>query len=118
MRYVWPQNLHVILIDLIDVLPSLILELIPGAMKLLHFLQKSILRTYGILTLCRILNFRASEACLCANFGFIFALEIALSIKISILSNTIFLTMGFMQDYNKTPKNFDRLINLDAVTGI
>jgi len=40
---VCPHRLHEILMDLTDVLPSRILEFIPGAMNDLHFLQKTIL---------------------------------------------------------------------------
>jgi hypothetical protein len=60
---VCPQKLQVILIDLTCDLPTLILELIPGAMKDLHFLQKTILKSYGILILCLELMRLASWAC-------------------------------------------------------
>jgi len=42
LRYVCPQKLQEILIDLIGVRPNLIREFIPGAIKDLHFLQNTI----------------------------------------------------------------------------
>jgi len=100
--------LQVIRIDLIGVLPTLIFEFIPGAMKLLHFLQKTILRAYGIFTLSRMLIFLASKACRCANFGFVFALDIALSIRICIRSSAICFTTGFIHEHNFGPTNLVR----------
>jgi hypothetical protein len=58
------QKPQVIRIDLTGDLPSRILEFTPGAMKLLHFLQKFILISYGIRILCFVLIFLASKACL------------------------------------------------------
>jgi hypothetical protein len=89
------QKPQVIRIDLIDDLPNRILEFIPGAMKLLHFLQKFILISYGICILCFVLIFLASEACLRASVGFFLAFEIASLIKICILSLAISLRSSF-----------------------
>ena len=100
-----PQKLQVILIDLTCDLPTLILELIPGAMKDLHFLQKTILKSYGILILCLELMRLARWACCWESLGFFWAFEIALSIKICILSNAIFLIAGFTSFLFVSPKN-------------
>jgi len=74
---------------LTDVLPKRILEFSPGAMNDLHFLQKTIRRSYGIRILYLLLIRRAIEACLWDNSGSVLALLIALSIKICILSIAI-----------------------------
>ena len=83
------------LIDFTDDLPSRILEVIPGTMKLLHFLQKDIFISYGMATRYFVLIFFARNACLRANFGLDFALEIAFLIKISIRSNAMVLVESF-----------------------
>ena len=98
--------MHEILIDLTDVLPNLIFEFIPGAMKDLHFLQNTIRRSYGIRMLYLVLIRRASWACLWESSGFVLAFDIAMSIRICILSRAIFLTDGFTYTIHRWPKNW------------
>ena len=95
-RYVWLQNPQVTRIDFSEVLPSLILAFMPGAMNFLHFLQKFICISYGILILCFVLSFFTRLACLCANDGFVLAFDMAFWIRISILSSMICRTADFM----------------------
>lgn len=96
-RYVWLQKPQVIRTDFSCDLPSRILEFTPGAMKLLHFLQKVILISYGIRILCFVLIFLASDACLWASVGFFLAFETASLIRICILSFAISLRSSFMK---------------------
>ena len=48
---------------------------------------------------------RASDACRLERSGFIFALEIAVLIRICILSNAIFRRAGFIMIIHNAPKN-------------
>lgn len=92
-----------------------IFESIPGAIKLLHFLQNTMRSSYGIRTLCLVLILRANAACRLDKSGLVLALEMALSISICIRSTAIDLRAGFTRLVELTPKNSDRLY---AVTGI
>src|SRR5437867_12865324 len=85
-RYVWLQNPQVMRTDFTELLPTLTLDVKPGTMNFLHFLQKFIRISYGILTRCFVLSLLARLACLSANSGFDLAFDMAFLIRICILS--------------------------------
>ena len=82
--------------DFTELLPIRILDVKPGTMNFLHFLQKFILNSYGIITLCFVLSLLARLACLAANSGFDLAFDIAFLIRICILSVIKSFSAAFM----------------------
>jgi len=90
------QNPQVMRIDLTELLPIRILDVKPGTMNFLHFLQKFILNSYGIITRCFVPSLLARLACLSANFGFNLAFDIAFLIRICILSVIKSFSAAFM----------------------
>ena len=101
-------------IDLTLLLPILTVEDIDGTMNFLHFLQKLIRISQGILILNRMEIFLAICACLSANLGLLRAFETALSNKIIIRCVAISFFEFFMITYNKSNKK----LLLNAVSGI
>ncbi len=67
--------------------------------------------------LCLVLIRRARKACLCESSGFVLAFEIALVIRICILSRPIFLIAGFTFTVHSSPKNWF-VFEKNAVSGI
>ena len=84
----------------VDDRPILILELIPGMMNILHFLQKSMRSSYGILILYLVLILRAMDACFWASAGSLLALDVAVLTRIRIRSTAISWRMGFIGMYH------------------
>ena len=96
LRWVWPHKAHDTLIDFTDARPRRTLELIPGTIKDLHFLQKSIRKLKGSWILYLVLIRRARNAWRLERSGLVAACVMALSIKICILSTAIRLAAGFI----------------------
>ena len=113
-----PHRLHEILIDFTAVLPSLILEFIPGTINDLHFLQNINLRSYGIRMLCLLLIFLASMAWRCESRGSVLAFEMALLMSMCIRSKAILLREGLMSDMSPADYKLLCIMLKNAVSGI